>query len=77
MTPGLRYKNLGKSGLRISNVGLGTWPLFTPGVSEEMAENVLKLAMDSGINLFDLADHNSGMKYNVLFIATKHDDGHV
>lgn len=61
MTPGLRYKNLGKSGLRISNVGLGTWPLFTPGVSEEMAENVLKLAMDSGINLFDLADHNSGM----------------
>lgn len=24
MTPGLRYRNLGKSGLRVSNIGLGT-----------------------------------------------------
>lgn len=24
VTPGLRYKNLGKSGLRVSNIGLGT-----------------------------------------------------
>ena len=26
--PGLRYRNLGKSGLRISNVGLGTFVLL-------------------------------------------------
>lgn len=60
MTPGLRYKNLGKSGLRTSNVGLGTWPVFSPGVPEEQAESVIKLAMESGINLFDLSEGHSG-----------------
>lgn len=59
-TPGLRYKNLGKSGLRVSNVGLGTWPIFSPGVSEEQAEAILKLAVESGINLFDLSEAHSG-----------------
>ncbi|KFB44943.1 hypothetical protein ZHAS_00012854 [Anopheles sinensis] len=59
-TPGLRYKNLGKSGLRVSNVGLGTWPIFSPGVSEEQAEAILRLAVDSGINLFDLSEAHSG-----------------
>ncbi|XP_017870468.1 PREDICTED: voltage-gated potassium channel subunit beta-2 isoform X3 [Drosophila arizonae] len=58
-TPGLRYKNLGKSGLRISNVGLGTWPVFSPGVSDEQAESILKLAIDSGINLFDISEAHS------------------
>lgn len=59
-TPGLRYKNLGKSGLRVSNVGLGTWSIFSPNVSEEQAEQIIKLAVDSGINLFDLSEAHSG-----------------
>jgi len=58
-TPGLRYKNLGKSGLRISNVGLGTWPVFSPGVSDEQAEAILKLAIESGINLFEISEAHS------------------
>ncbi|EDS38110.1 potassium channel beta [Culex quinquefasciatus] len=61
-TPGLRYKNLGKSGLRVSNVGLGTWPIFSPGVSEEQAEAILRLAIDSGINLFDLSEAHSELE---------------
>lgn len=60
VTPGLRYRNLGKSGLRVSNVGLGTWPTFGPGVTEEQAEQVLLLAVDSGINVFDLSEAHSG-----------------
>lgn len=60
-TPGLRYKNLGKSGLRVSNVGLGTWPIFSPGVTEEQAEAIIKLAYDSGINIFDISEAHSGM----------------
>ncbi|ETN63133.1 hypothetical protein AND_005161 [Anopheles darlingi] len=64
-TPGLRYKNLGKSGLRVSNVGLGTWPIFSPGVSEEQAESILRLAVDSGINLFDLSEAHSGTRAEI------------
>lgn len=59
-TPGLRFKNLGKSGLRVSNVGLGTWPVFSPGVPEEQAEAILKLAIESGINMFDISEAHSG-----------------
>ncbi|XP_044728022.1 voltage-gated potassium channel subunit beta-2 isoform X2 [Chrysoperla carnea] len=62
VTPGLRYRNLGKSGLRVSNVGLGTWPTFSPGVTEEQAEQVLLLAVDSGINVFDLSEAHSGTR---------------
>ncbi|CRL04398.1 CLUMA_CG017484, isoform A [Clunio marinus] len=61
-TPGLRYKNLGKSGLRVSNVGLGTWSIFSPMVSDEQAEAIIKLAADSGINLFDLSEAHSGVR---------------
>ncbi|XP_062557892.1 uncharacterized protein LOC134222746 [Armigeres subalbatus] len=64
-TPGLRYKNLGKSGLRVSNVGLGTWPIFSPGVSENQAEAILRLAVDSGINLFDLSEAHSGTRAEI------------
>lgn len=59
-TPGLRYKNLGKSGLRISNVGLGTWPVFSPGVPEDQSEAIIKLAVESGINIFDISEAHSG-----------------
>lgn len=72
-TPGLRYKNLGKSGLRVSNVGLGTWPVFSPGVSEEQAEAILKLAVESGINMFDISEAHSGtiqVHAIILFLVT-------
>ncbi|XP_049772735.1 voltage-gated potassium channel subunit beta-2-like [Schistocerca cancellata] len=60
VTPGLRYRNLGKSGLRVSNVGLGTWVTFSSGVTEEAAEQIVLLAYDSGINVFDLSEAYSG-----------------
>lgn len=62
---GLRYKNLGKSGLRVSNVGLGTWSVFSNGISEEQAETIIRLAYDSGINLFDLSDLHSGPRAEI------------
>nr|CAD7455462.1 unnamed protein product [Timema tahoe] len=75
ITPGLRYRNLGKSGLRVSNVGLGyerglplagTWVTFGNGTSsEEQAEEVINLAYDSGINLFDLSEAYSGPRAEI------------
>lgn len=62
---GLRYKNLGKSGLRVSNVALGTWSVFSNGISEEQAESIIKLAYESGINLFDLSDLHSGPRAEI------------
>lgn len=56
VTPGLRYKNLGKSGLRVPNIGLGMWTL----VNEDSAEDVIMTAIEHGINLFDLSEAHCG-----------------
>lgn len=50
-TAGLRYKNLGKSGLRVSNLGLGTWSIFSPLVPEDQAEAIIKLGTKNKILL--------------------------
>lgn len=49
ISQGLRYKNLGKSGLRVSNVGLGTWSIFSNGVTEEQAETIVRKLACEGI----------------------------
>nr|XP_034839541.1 voltage-gated potassium channel subunit beta-1 isoform X1 [Maniola hyperantus] len=52
VTPGLRYKNLGKSGLRVPNIGLGLWTML----NEDCAEDIIMTALENGINLFDLSE---------------------
>lgn len=39
----------------------GTWPTFSPNLSEEQAEQIIVLAVESGINVFDLSEAHSGM----------------
>ncbi|XP_066944711.1 voltage-gated potassium channel subunit beta-2 isoform X9 [Macrobrachium rosenbergii] len=56
----LKYKPLGKSGLRVSQLGLGTWVTFSPQVSEDTAEEIISVAYEAGINLFDLSEAYSG-----------------
>ncbi|XP_024250344.1 voltage-gated potassium channel subunit beta-2 isoform X1 [Oncorhynchus tshawytscha] len=50
------YRNLGKSGLRVSCLGLGTWVTFGSQISDEMAENLMTIAYEAGVNLFDTAE---------------------
>ncbi|XP_042153768.1 voltage-gated potassium channel subunit beta-2-like [Oncorhynchus tshawytscha] len=50
------YRNLGKSGLRVSCLGLGTWVTFGSQITDEMAESLMTIAYDNGVNLFDTAE---------------------
>jgi L-glyceraldehyde 3-phosphate reductase len=57
-----RYKNMpyrrcGKSGLKLPAVSLGLWHNFGAIDTLENAANILKLAFDSGITHFDLANN--------------------
>ncbi|KAM8835557.1 voltage-gated potassium channel subunit beta-2 isoform 3-T3 [Synchiropus picturatus] len=50
------YRNLGKSGLRVSCLGLGTWVTFGSQISDETAESLMTIAYENGVNLFDTAE---------------------
>ncbi|CAF0849610.1 unnamed protein product [Adineta steineri] len=52
----LKYRNLGRNGLRVSQLGLGTWVTFGGQISDDVAEELVTVAYDSGINLFDTAE---------------------
>jgi len=51
----MEYKNLGKSGLKVSRIGLGT-NNFGGQVSEEDSIKIVRRTIDLGINLIDTAD---------------------
>ncbi|XP_060914223.1 voltage-gated potassium channel subunit beta-2-like isoform X2 [Labrus mixtus] len=63
---GMIYRNLGKSGLRVSCLGLGTWVTFGGQITDEVAEELVTLAYENGINLFDTAEVYTAGKAEVV-----------
>ncbi|XP_044066912.1 voltage-gated potassium channel subunit beta-2-like isoform X2 [Siniperca chuatsi] len=63
---GMIYRNLGKSGLRVSCLGLGTWVTFGGQITDEVAEELMTLAYENGINLFDTAEVYTAGKAEVV-----------
>lgn len=57
----MKYRSVGKSGLKISEIALGSWMTDLTGTSqEEVAKETVKVAYDAGVNFFDCADAYSG-----------------
>lgn len=52
----MEYKNLGKSGLKVSRVSLGSWLTFGKQIGNNIAEELMDLAYDKGVNFFDNAE---------------------
>lgn len=52
----MRYRRLGRSGLQVSEVSLGSWLTFGKLITEDVAEQLMKVAYDNGINFFDNAE---------------------
>lgn len=52
----MEYRRLGRSGLRISTIGLGSWLTYGHSVDESVAHACLSRAYDLGVNFFDTAD---------------------
>ncbi len=52
----MEYRKLGKSGIKISEVSLGTWLTYGNSVEKNVAKACFKAAFDNGVNFFDTAD---------------------
>jgi voltage-dependent potassium channel beta subunit len=52
----MEYRQLGRSGLRVSEVALGSWLTFGATVDVPATEAIVRAALDAGIRFFDTAD---------------------
>lgn len=64
----MEYKNLGRSGLQVSVVGLGC-NNFGGRCDYDQSEKVVNQALDEGINLFDTADVYGGQGKSEEFLG--------
>jgi len=52
----MEYRRLGKSGLQLSVVSFGSWISFKKQIDDTMADELMGIAYDNGINFFDNAE---------------------
>lgn len=52
----MEYRRVGVSGLKLSEIGLGSWLTYGVGVEAEVARQCVAKAYDLGVNFFDTAN---------------------
>ncbi|NLE51335.1 MAG: aldo/keto reductase [Chloroflexi bacterium] len=53
----MRYRRVGDSGLKVSELSLGGWTTFGDSVTDpQLTRDLITLAYENGINFFDIAD---------------------
>jgi aryl-alcohol dehydrogenase-like predicted oxidoreductase len=74
------YRQLGDSGLRVSEICLGTWTTFGGSLDEDAAHALVDTAFEVGINFFDTANvYSEGRSEEVLgrALASRPRDSYV
>lgn len=68
----MKYRRLGKTGLQISELSLGSWVTFHTQVGDKDAIEVMAAAYDAGVNFFDNAEiYAQGKSEEVMGQALK------
>lgn len=52
----MEYRRLGNSGLQISVLSFGSWISFSKQINDKVADELMGIAYDNGINFFDNAE---------------------
>lgn len=52
----MEYRRLGKSGLQVSVLSFGSWVSFSKQINDKVADELMGVAYDQGINFFDNAE---------------------
>lgn len=56
----MKYRNLGKSGLRVSALSFGSWVTFGNQAQVDKAYEMMRIAYEAGVNFFDNAEAYAG-----------------
>ncbi len=68
----MEYRRVGRWGLRLSELSLGTWITFGDTVKVDDAKRLVKLAFENGITFFDTAEaYHKGISEYILGEALK------
>jgi voltage-dependent potassium channel beta subunit len=68
----MEYRRLGKSGLKVSALSLGSWITYGNQVDEKSAIELMSAARDHGVNFFDNAEvYAAGRSEEVMGAALK------
>jgi voltage-dependent potassium channel beta subunit len=62
----MNYRRLGRSGLKVSELSLGSWVTFGLQVDEDLARECMAAAYDAGVNFFDNAEVYAGGKSEIV-----------
>src|SRR3977135_3453122 len=62
----MQYRRLGRSGLQVSELSLGSWVTYHNQVDTSAATEMLAAAMDAGVNFFDNAEGYANGKSEVV-----------
>jgi hypothetical protein len=64
--PNMPYRVLGRTGARVSAVGLGGWRVGLNTISEALSIRIIRTGIDRGINFLDNScDYNDGVSYRM------------
>lgn len=71
----MKYRNLGRSSLKVSAISLGAWLTFGGTEEIEMTRACVKTAVEQGVNFLDLADVYAGGEAERVVGKAIHDLG--
>ncbi|MCE0498374.1 MAG: aldo/keto reductase [Methylacidiphilales bacterium] len=71
----MEYRRLGKSGVQVSALSLGSWVTFGQQISDDVACDLMRVAYDEGVNFFDNAEAYASGRSEVVMGKILHEMG--
>ncbi|RYD35461.1 MAG: aldo/keto reductase [Verrucomicrobiaceae bacterium] len=62
----MEYRRLGRSGLKVSALSLGSWLTFGNQITDKVADELMGIAYDAGVNFFDNAEGYAGGRSEIV-----------
>ncbi len=62
----MQYRHLGKAGIKVSELSIGSWVTYGKQVDKRAAREILQAAWEAGVNFFDNAEAYAGGESEII-----------